>query len=204
VNRDRCCWRVGLGRLETTSSPPSDLGFQRVKAAGRDAEHGRRLLLRRVHRWESPGESLQPIVEVAADLICNQDFRLIRSCEGSACVGVPRPHDGSHPALVQHGGLRQPHQGGGAPGQKGRGMKKGGRDTRHQSVAMRASGRIARSIGDPPSARRCRRTNVRNALPANSNTGRSQDFRVKNGWRLMRPSVLIPNTDQRSDGRRLN
>ncbi|HEY7426633.1 MAG TPA: ABATE domain-containing protein [Gemmataceae bacterium] len=63
-----------------------DNSFQRVEAAGRDAEDGRRLLLRRFHRWESPEELLQPIAEAAADLICNQDFRLIRSCEGSACT----------------------------------------------------------------------------------------------------------------------
>ena len=62
--------------------------FQRVQAAGRDAEDRRRLVLRRVQRWESPGELLQPIAEAAADLICNQDFRLIRSCGGSACALV--------------------------------------------------------------------------------------------------------------------
>jgi predicted RNA-binding Zn ribbon-like protein len=65
-----------------------DNRFQRVEAAGRDAEDGRRLLLRRVHRWENPGELLHPIAGAAADLICNQDFRLIRSCEGSACMLV--------------------------------------------------------------------------------------------------------------------
>ena len=59
-----------------------DNSCQRVEAAG----DGRRLLLRRVYRWESPGESLQPIAEAAADLICHQDFRLIRSCAGSACT----------------------------------------------------------------------------------------------------------------------
>ncbi len=63
-----------------------DRSFPRVEAGGRDAEGGHRLLLRRVHRWESPGELLQPIAEAAADLICNQDFRLIRSCEGSGCT----------------------------------------------------------------------------------------------------------------------
>ena len=36
----------------------------------------------------APGELLQPIAEAAADLICHQDFRLIRSCEGSACTLV--------------------------------------------------------------------------------------------------------------------
>jgi predicted RNA-binding Zn ribbon-like protein len=63
-----------------------DSGFQRVEAAGGDAEDRRRLLLRRVHRWESPGELLQPIAEAAADLIRNQDSRLIGSCKGSACT----------------------------------------------------------------------------------------------------------------------
>jgi predicted RNA-binding Zn ribbon-like protein len=59
---------------------------QRVEDAGPDAEEGRCLLLGRVRRWESPEELLQPIAEAAADLICHQDFRLIRSCEGSACT----------------------------------------------------------------------------------------------------------------------
>jgi predicted RNA-binding Zn ribbon-like protein len=60
--------------------------FQRVEAAGRDTETGRRLMLRTVQRWENPRELLEPIARAAADLICNQDFRLIRSCEGTACV----------------------------------------------------------------------------------------------------------------------
>jgi predicted RNA-binding Zn ribbon-like protein len=65
-----------------------DNSFQRAEAVERGAEDGRRLLLRRVHRWVSSAELLQPIAEAAADLICNQDFRLIRSCEGSACTLV--------------------------------------------------------------------------------------------------------------------
>jgi predicted RNA-binding Zn ribbon-like protein len=63
-----------------------DTSFPRVEAARRGAERSHRLLLRRVHRWENPGELLDPVVAAAADLICNQDFRLIRACEGSACV----------------------------------------------------------------------------------------------------------------------
>jgi predicted RNA-binding Zn ribbon-like protein len=59
-----------------------DNSFQRIEPVG----DGRRLLLRRVYRWESPGELLQPIAEAAADLICHQDFRLIRACAGSACT----------------------------------------------------------------------------------------------------------------------
>jgi predicted RNA-binding Zn ribbon-like protein len=65
-----------------------DSSFQRVEVAGRDADDGRRPLLRRVRRWESSEELLEPIAEAAADLICHQDFRLIRSCGGSACTLV--------------------------------------------------------------------------------------------------------------------
>jgi predicted RNA-binding Zn ribbon-like protein len=57
-----------------------DNSFRRVEAAGN------RLLLRRVQRWESAAELLQPIADAAADLICKEDFRLIRACEGSACT----------------------------------------------------------------------------------------------------------------------
>lgn len=63
-----------------------DRSVPRVEIAGRGAEEGRRWVLRRVRSWESPAELLQPIAEAAADLICNQDFRLIRPCEGSACT----------------------------------------------------------------------------------------------------------------------
>ena len=65
-----------------------DRSFQRAEPAGRDADDGRRLRLRRVQRWENPRELLDPIAQAAADLICNQDFRLIRSCEGSGCMLV--------------------------------------------------------------------------------------------------------------------
>jgi predicted RNA-binding Zn ribbon-like protein len=60
--------------------------FPRVENAARDSRDGRRLRLRRVHRWEYPRELLDPIASAAADLICDQDFRLIRLCEGSACM----------------------------------------------------------------------------------------------------------------------
>jgi predicted RNA-binding Zn ribbon-like protein len=54
--------------------------FHQVEAVGG------RLLVRQVYRGESPEELLQPIAATAADLICHQDFRLIRSCAGSACT----------------------------------------------------------------------------------------------------------------------
>jgi len=65
-----------------------DNSFQEVVAAGRHAGGGRRLRLRTVRRWENPQELLDPIAGAAADLVCRQDFRLIRSCEGTACVLV--------------------------------------------------------------------------------------------------------------------
>jgi hypothetical protein len=77
--------RMGKPRRATVAavSPSNELQasdnrVQWVEASARDAEAGRRLLLRRVQRWESSGELLQPIAEAAADLICNHDFRLIR------------------------------------------------------------------------------------------------------------------------------
>jgi predicted RNA-binding Zn ribbon-like protein len=64
----------------------TDKSYPQVEAAGNDAETGYPLRLRRVHRWENPAELLVPIAEAAADLICHQDFRMIRSCDGSPCI----------------------------------------------------------------------------------------------------------------------
>jgi predicted RNA-binding Zn ribbon-like protein len=61
-------------------------GYSQVEPAGRDAELGHPLTLRRVHCWDNPGELLVPITEAAADLICYQDFTMIRSCDGSPCM----------------------------------------------------------------------------------------------------------------------
>lgn len=78
--------RATTGALEPLNELLSgDNSFLRVEAA-RNAEKGRRLRLRRVNRWESPRELLQPLANAAADLICNHDFRLIRSCEGPNCM----------------------------------------------------------------------------------------------------------------------
>lgn len=63
-----------------------DSSIEQVHAAGRGAEQSQSLTLRKVHRWRDPAELLDPIGEAAADLICHQDFRLIRSCEGAGCM----------------------------------------------------------------------------------------------------------------------
>ena len=44
------------------------------------------LRVRLVHWWESPDELLHPIAEAVADLLCNEDFRLVRACEGRGCT----------------------------------------------------------------------------------------------------------------------
>jgi predicted RNA-binding Zn ribbon-like protein len=62
-----------------------DKSFPQVEVAKGGTVAGRRLVLRRLRRWESPEELIDPLVEAAADLICHQDFRWIRCCEGSGC-----------------------------------------------------------------------------------------------------------------------
>jgi len=37
-------------------------------------------------RWRSPESLLQPIAREMANVICNEDFNLIRACEGHACT----------------------------------------------------------------------------------------------------------------------
>lgn len=67
----------------------ADESYSQVVAGGEarpgagDGEHG--LRLRRVRRWTTPDQLLQPIAEAIGDLVCHADFRLIRACEGSGC-----------------------------------------------------------------------------------------------------------------------
>jgi predicted RNA-binding Zn ribbon-like protein len=59
-----------------------DTSYSLVEAGDREQA----LRVRRARRWESPAELIHPVVEAAADLICNADFRMIRACEGHACT----------------------------------------------------------------------------------------------------------------------
>jgi len=59
-----------------------DTSYPAVEAGDR----ARALRVRRVRRWEGPGELLHPIAEAAAALICDEDFGLIRACGGPACT----------------------------------------------------------------------------------------------------------------------
>jgi predicted RNA-binding Zn ribbon-like protein len=51
-----------------------------------EASEGGAPRLRRTYRWESPTELLLPVAAAAADLICNEDFGLIRACDGHVCT----------------------------------------------------------------------------------------------------------------------
>ena len=42
--------------------------------------------LARISRWTGPDQLLQPIAAAIADLICNEDLHLIRTCEGPNCT----------------------------------------------------------------------------------------------------------------------
>lgn len=47
---------------------------------------GSQLVWNEKRRWRSPETLLLPIAREIADVICNEDFRLIRACEGHACT----------------------------------------------------------------------------------------------------------------------
>ena len=58
--------------------------------------HGSHLMWVERRRWRSPESLLQPIAREMADVICNEDFNLIRACEGHACTLMFVDHTKSH------------------------------------------------------------------------------------------------------------
>ena len=42
----------------------------------------------RVRRWTTPERMLQPVAEAIGDLVCHEDFTLVRTCEGPGCTLV--------------------------------------------------------------------------------------------------------------------
>ncbi len=58
--------------------------------------HGSHLMWVERRRWRSPESLLQPIARELADVICNEDFNLIRACEGHACTLMFVDHTKSH------------------------------------------------------------------------------------------------------------
>jgi predicted RNA-binding Zn ribbon-like protein len=62
--------------------------FGQVLPREYDSETGRGFNFEWVEqrRWRSPESLLQPIAREMANVICNEDFKLIRACEGHACT----------------------------------------------------------------------------------------------------------------------
>ena len=60
----------------------------RAEPADVDADDRRPLRLIGVRRWATTDQLLQPLAEAIAELVCQEDFRLVRECEGKKCVLV--------------------------------------------------------------------------------------------------------------------
>jgi predicted RNA-binding Zn ribbon-like protein len=52
--------------------------------------------LKTLRRWRNPDALLLPPAEVLAQLVCNQDFSNIKSCEGPACTLLFADHTRGH------------------------------------------------------------------------------------------------------------
>jgi predicted RNA-binding Zn ribbon-like protein len=68
-----------------------DEGFAQVVA--RD---GGGLGLRSLRRWRSPDSLLLPIAEAMARVVCEEDFTLVKACEGPACTLMFVDHTRGH------------------------------------------------------------------------------------------------------------
>ena len=52
--------------------------------------------LRAKRRWQSADSLLMPIVEALARLVCDEDFTLVKACEGPACTLLFADHTRGH------------------------------------------------------------------------------------------------------------
>jgi predicted RNA-binding Zn ribbon-like protein len=86
---------AALGKLD-----PLNLLLERDEKYGKvvarlDGE-GSRLELESLRRWRSPESLLQPIGEVLATLLTDEDFSHIKACEGPACTLLFADHTRGH------------------------------------------------------------------------------------------------------------
>jgi predicted RNA-binding Zn ribbon-like protein len=63
--------------------------------ARKDGE-GSRLALKSLRRWRSPESLLQPIGEILATLVTEENFTHIKACEGAACTLLFADHTRAH------------------------------------------------------------------------------------------------------------
>lgn len=66
------------------------------KVVARHDAEGSRLALESVRRWRSPESLLQPIGEVLASLLTQEDFSHVKACEGSVCTLLFADHTRGH------------------------------------------------------------------------------------------------------------
>lgn len=62
------------------------------KVVGRPDGKGSRLELQSLRRWRSPESLLQPIGEVLAAILTEEDFSHVKACEGPACTRLFADH----------------------------------------------------------------------------------------------------------------
>jgi predicted RNA-binding Zn ribbon-like protein len=55
-----------------------------------------RFELRAKRRWKSPESLLLPIAEALASLVCDEDFTLVKACEGVRCTLLFADHTRGH------------------------------------------------------------------------------------------------------------
>ena len=57
-----------------------------VRQRGQESDSPSVFELRSQRDWRSPDSLLLPIAQSIADVICNEDFRYVKACEGSRCT----------------------------------------------------------------------------------------------------------------------
>lgn len=71
-----------------------DEGYGEIVAAERGSATP--LELRAARRWRSPESLLLPIAEALAKLVCEEDFSLVKACEGPTCTLLFADHTRGH------------------------------------------------------------------------------------------------------------
>ncbi|HEY1900303.1 MAG TPA: ABATE domain-containing protein [Steroidobacteraceae bacterium] len=71
-----------------------DEGFGIIVASEREGRIA--LTLKRSRRWTSPESLLLPLGEVLAELVCEEDFSYVKSCEGPTCTLMFADHTRGH------------------------------------------------------------------------------------------------------------
>jgi predicted RNA-binding Zn ribbon-like protein len=65
---------------------PLNALLARDQAFGQVVADAKRLRWDAQRRWDSPSDLLLPIARAIADVVCNEDFRQIKGCEGAICT----------------------------------------------------------------------------------------------------------------------